>query len=137
MNLAIITLTFVGVVEAGVLWYVARGLRRLEQVESRLGHLTDALTLLTETAEAGFRSSATEIGRISELAASGSTAASGLATRRIAAASKKGRSSADIAAEERVSEGEVNLRLHLAKSAAARRMKIRTSKEVEHGALRS
>lgn len=137
MNLAIIALTLVGVVEAAVLWHVARGFRRLEGIESRLGHLTDALTLLTETAESGFRSSAVEMGRIADRASTASVTASETAIRRMSTALKKGRSTTDIAAEERVAEGEVSLRLHLAKAAAARRMNTRTAKEAGHGALRS
>jgi hypothetical protein len=81
MNLAISTLALVGLVETGVLWFVARGLRRLEQVESRLGHLTDALTLLAETAEAGFHANAMEIGRMVERASTTSVLESGLITR--------------------------------------------------------
>jgi hypothetical protein len=137
MNLAIVALTVVGFVEAGVLWYVARGLRRLEGVESRLGHLADAMALLTETAETGFQSTASEIGRIAERTSAATAVASGLVTRRVATAAKKGRSSTEIAATERVAEGEVNLRLHLAKSAAARRLKTRSAQETGHAALRA
>jgi hypothetical protein len=121
----------------GALWYVVRGLRRLDRLETRLGHLTDALSLLTETSESGFRSTAVEIARIAERTASESVAASGTTTRRIARAVKKGRSTAEVAAEERLAEGEINLRLHLAKSAAARRMRTKAPKETEHGALRA
>jgi hypothetical protein len=137
MNFAVVALTLVGVVEAAAFWYVARGLRRLEHVESRLAHLNDALALLTETAESGFRSTAAEIGRIAERTAAAATATPATAVRRIASAAKKGRSTSDIAAEERLAEGEVSLRLHLAKSVAARRAKTRTPKEADHGALRS
>jgi hypothetical protein len=137
MNLAIVALTLVGVVEAAALFVVARGLRRLAHVDSRLGHLTDALTLLTETAEAGFRANAAELGRVAERSVATSPAASGLVTRRIATASKKGRAASEIAAEERIAEGEVNLRLHLAKSAAARRLKTGGAREASHGSLRS
>jgi hypothetical protein len=137
MNLAIMALTLVGVVEVAALCYVARGLRRLEQVDSRLSHLADALSLLTETAESGFRSTAVEIGRIAERTVTASSVAPATTVRRIATAVKKGRTPGDIAAEERMSEGEVNLRLHLAKSAAARRARTKTSKEAEHAALRS
>jgi hypothetical protein len=137
MNFAVVALTLVGIVEAAALWYVARGLRRLQNVESRIGHLTDALSLLTETAESGFRSTAVEIGRIAERAASAPAAAPAAAVRRIATAVKKGRATSEIAAEERMAEGEVNLRLHLAKSAAAHRAKARATKEAGHGALRA
>jgi hypothetical protein len=137
MNLAIVALTLVGVIQVGALWYVMRGLRRLDRLDTRLGHLTDALSLLTETSEAGFRSTAVEIARISERIAVPAAAASSTTTRRIAKAVKRGRSAAEVAAEERVSEGEVNLRLHLAKSAAARRLRTKTAKEAGHGSLRA
>jgi hypothetical protein len=137
MNLAMVALTVVGVIQVGALWYVMRGLRRLDRLETRMGHLTDALSLLTETSEAGFRSTAVEIARIAERTAAPLAAASGTTTRRIAKAVKKGRTTAEVAAEERLSEGEVNLRLHLANSAAARRMRTQTAKETDHGALRA
>jgi hypothetical protein len=139
MNLAIAALTLVGVIQVGALWYVLRGLRRLDHLEARLGHLTDALSLLTETSEAGFRSTASEIARIAERAESSAVpaAAAAATSRRIARAAKTGRSTADIAAEERLAEGEVNLRLHLAKSAVARRTRTKASKEADHGALRA
>jgi hypothetical protein len=137
MNLAIASLALVGTVQIGALWYVLRGLRRLDRLEARLGHLTDALSLLTETSEAGFRSAAVEIARIAERADAPTAAASSTATRRITKAAKKGRSTTEIAAQERLAEGEVNLRLHLAQAAAARRLRSKVSKEADHGALRA
>lgn len=136
MNLAIVALTLVGVMQVGAFWYVLRGLRRLERLETRLERLTDALSLLTETSEAGFRSAAMEIARIAERA-SAPTAPPPAAetTRRIARAAKKGKTPAEIASDERLAEGEINLRLHLAKSAAARRLRTKASKEADHGAL--
>jgi hypothetical protein len=137
MNLAIAALTLVGVVQIAALWYVVRAFRRFTRLETRLGHLTDALSLLTETSEAGFRSTAVELARIAERGAGESAVAPGTTNRRVAKAAKKGRSVAEIAAEERLAEGEVNLRLHLARSAAARRPQAKTAKETEHGALRA
>lgn len=137
MNLAILALALVGVIETAAFWFVVRGLRRLDRMESRLGHLTDALALLTETAESGFRSTAVEISRIAERNALTAAGMPGGATRRIAAAAKKGRAASDIAVEEQMAEGEVNLRLHLAKSAAARRLKTHSLKETSHAALRA
>jgi len=137
MNLAIAALTLVGVIQVGALFYVLRGLRRLGRLETRLGHLTDALSLLTETSEAGFKSTAVEIARIAERAAEPAAQTSTSATRRVAKAAKKGKTPAEIAAVERLAEGEVNLRLHLAKASAARRLRPRGSREAEHGALRA
>jgi hypothetical protein len=137
MNLVIIALILVGIVEAAALVVVARGLRRMAHVDSRLGHLTDALTLLSETTEAGFRANAAEIERVAERSGATSAGASGLVARRITTASRRGRPAAEIAAEERIAEGEVNLRLHLAKSAAARRLRTGRGQEASHGALLS
>jgi hypothetical protein len=137
MNLAIAALTLVGVIQIGALWYVLRGLRRLDRLEARLGRLTDALSFLTETSEAGFRSTAVEIARIAERAEAPAAAASGATSRRIAKAAGKGRSTAEIASQERLSEGEISLRLHLARSAAARRLRAKGQKEADHAALRA
>jgi hypothetical protein len=134
MSDVVIALTVVGIAEAAALWFVVRGLRRLDRVESRLSHLTDALTLLAETAESGFRANGLEIARIAERAVA-TPAAARTATRRMASAVKKGRSVPDIAADEQVSEGEVNLRLHLAAAQAAARSKARRPKGAGNAAL--
>lgn len=87
--------------------------RRLRRFDQRLAHLSDALSLLTETAEAGFRANATEIGRLGERPFSeraDSTTASG----RLLRAVRRGQSVPQIAADEQMSEGEVRLRLHMA-----------------------
>jgi hypothetical protein len=135
MNVAIIALILVGAAETAVLWSVARNLRRLDRVEGRLAHLSDALALLTETAEAGFRASAQEIARVAEITAPRPVVTATGATRRMTAASRRGKTLSDIAAEERMSEGEVNLRLHLAK-AASTRAQARRAQEGSHAALR-
>ncbi|HEY3380296.1 MAG TPA: hypothetical protein VGK32_00930 [Vicinamibacterales bacterium] len=137
MSYAVIALTLVGLVEAGVLVFVLRGLRRLDQVESRLAHLTDALTLLAETAESGFRASASELGRIADRPELSPAAVSRTTTRRMTHAVKSGRPVTAIAADEKVSEGEVNLRVHLARSAAARGKTAARKREGTHAALRS
>ena len=137
MNFTIVALTLVGVVQAAAFWYVARGLRRLDRIEARVGHLTDTLSLLTETSESGFRSTAVEIARIAERTAAAAPAASGTTTRRITKAAKKGRTAGEIASDERLAEGEVSLRLHLAESAAVRRSTTKTAKESGHVAMRA
>jgi hypothetical protein len=87
--------------------------RRLGRFDKRLAHLTDALSLLTETAEVGFRANAEEIGRLGERAPAKRTASKS-ATGRVLRAVRRGRSLQEIAADEQMSEGEVRLRLHLA-----------------------
>lgn len=95
-----------------LIWWLA-GLRgRWRRIDERIGRFGEALALLTEANESGFRAVAAEIER-----GSGGPARVGAArrrTRRIARAAKVGRSLADIAASEQMSEGEVRLRLHLA-----------------------
>ena len=134
MTYAIAGLVFVGLVEAGLLWWVGRGLRRLGQTETRLGRLTEAISLLAETTEAGFRANAAELSRLgdqSPTSAAGSRARTGRVTRAL----RKGRSISDIAASEDVSEGEVRLRLHLADSMPVAR--VAAGREDYRGALRS
>jgi hypothetical protein len=87
--------------------------RRLGRFDKRLAHLTDAMSLLTETAEAGFRANAAEIGRLGERAPA-ERDASQTASGRVMRAVRRGRSVQQIAADEQMSEGEVRLRLHLA-----------------------
>lgn len=96
--------------ETLLLWRVARSLGALDRFEDRLAHFSGALTLLTETTEQGFRTLAIEMARPNRAAAA---AGSRSATRRVARAARQGRSPLDIAAQERMSEGEVRLRLHL------------------------
>jgi hypothetical protein len=84
--------------------------RRLGRFDQRLAHLTDALSLLTETAEVGFRANAAEIGRLGERAPA-ECDASQTANGRVTRAVRRGRSVQQIAAEEQMSEAEVRLRL--------------------------
>ncbi len=46
-----------------------RALRELDQMGDRLAHFADALTLLTETSEVGFRSTARELARLTDVRA--------------------------------------------------------------------
>jgi len=104
----------VGVLELGLFCWMVRSLRCLKEIEQRVGQLTDALSLLTETTETGFRASAIEIARLAgHQAASRGAASQRSATSRVSRARRRGRTIQDIAADERMSEGEVRLRLHL------------------------
>lgn len=134
MTLALYAVMVVGVIEIGVTWWLFRGLRRLDRLDGRLSQLTEALRLLTETTEAGFRASAQELTRLADQvqqapapaprAASARTAAAKpAATRsraRAGAAVRKGRGVQDLAPTESMSEGELRLRLHLAETGATR-----------------
>ena len=110
----------VGFVQAALLWRLVRLGRDLRTYDARLAHLSDALSLLTETTEASFRAVALEVERLA--ASESSLAANRASTRRVAAAARRGRSVQEIAATEKVSEGEVRLRLHLAEDVPVERV---------------
>jgi hypothetical protein len=93
-------------------WRTRIVLARVARFEDRLAHVCDALSLLSETTEAGLKSVAGEVERLrgGDEPVSGSRRT----TRRMASAARRGRTVQEIAAEEAVSEGEVRLRIHLA-----------------------
>jgi hypothetical protein len=99
------------VAQMGWLWRLSRLARSLERHEHRLSQMSEAMGLLTEATESGFRAVASEVERIAE---SGRVRpVKPVSVARMAAAAGRGRSLAEIAATEGVSEGEVALRLHL------------------------
>jgi len=110
----------VALVQTAMFWWAARALRSQPRLEAKVAHLADALSLLTETAESGFRATAGELERI---AATGAPAArrSRTVSGRVTRASRRGKSIAQIAAEDELSESEVRLRLHLRTQAGATR----------------
>ena len=111
MTIQVGVFAVVGLVQAALLWSLIRACRTVATLEAKLSRQADALSLLTETSEAGFTLIARELERA---AAAGTKPARKPATRRLASAVRKGKSAAEIAAAEGVSEGEVHLRLHLA-----------------------
>jgi hypothetical protein len=114
MNTWEMTLIATGIaLEIGLFACLLHVTRRLGRFDQRLAHLTDAMSLLTETAEVGFRANAAEIGRLGERATA-KRAASKTATGRVVRAVRRGRSVKQIAADEKMSEGEVRLRLNMA-----------------------
>jgi hypothetical protein len=92
-------------------WRLIVTTRALDRAQARMAHQGEALSLLTDTSENGFSAIARELDRLATPEAKPARRPS---TRRVASAARKGRTVADIAAEERVSEGEVRLRLGLA-----------------------
>ena len=102
--------------QAVLAWRLVAAHRMLSRVQARLTHHGEALSLLTDTSENGFGAIARELDRLATPEAKPARRAS---TRRVATAARSGRSVSDIAASERVSEGEVRLRLHLAGHTAA------------------
>jgi len=121
---AVLTVVLIG--QSYLLWRLTRSLGGVQKLDEKLGHFGDALSLLTETTESGFKAVAAELDRASARPNDGpakaalkkampapSTAA------RISAAARRGRTVPEIAAAEELSEGEVRLRLHMAKQSQA------------------
>jgi hypothetical protein len=97
--------------QAVLAWRLFATQRALDRVQARLTNHGEALSLLTDTSENGFGAIARELDRLATPDVKPARRAS---TRRVATQARKGRSVTDIAAAERVSEGEVRLRLTLA-----------------------
>ena len=106
-------LTVLSAVQAWLLWRLSRMVASTARLEDKVGHLADALSMLTETSEAGFKAIADELTR-RQAAAPMPASRARTPIARLKAAVKKGTSIAEIAAAEQMSEGEVRLRLHLA-----------------------
>ena len=116
-------LTLLSTVQVWLLWRLSRMVAASARLEEKVGHLGDALSILTETSEAGFKAIADELTRRSRPAATAPRAKTPIA--RLKAAARRGTSIADIAAAEHMSEGEVRLRLHLAEHAPAGKARAR------------
>lgn len=121
---AVLTVVVIG--QSYLLWRLIRSLGGVQKLDEKLGHFGDAMSLLTETTESGFKAVAAELDRsaarpndgpakaaIKKAMPAPSTAA------RISAAARRGRTVPEIAAAEELSEGEVRLRLHMAKQSQA------------------
>ena len=115
-------LTVLSAVQAWLLFRLSRMVAASARLEEKVGHLGDALSILTETSEAGFKAIADELTRRAVMPAPSARPKTPIA--RLRAAARRGTSIADIAAAEHMSEGEVRLRLHLADHAATSRKRI-------------
>jgi hypothetical protein len=137
-------------VQGWILWRLLGAVGVVQRLDEKLAHFGDALTLLTETTEGGFRAVASEMDRAAQPPGAPKKPVVRPTSARMTAAARRGRSVEEIAANEQVSEGEVRLRLHLAKQAAAAkatrtrrgRADITTPtptpvQEPKHGALRA
>ena len=129
-----------------VLWRAVGLLRSLAGLEDRVARLTEALALLADTTETGFRSLTEQLVPVTAAATPGPRRAEQpirTTTSRVVRASKQGQTAVEIAATEQVSEGEVRLRLNLAqaaaRSAAAAALPARKTqkRKGDHGPLRS
>ena len=56
-------LTLLSAVQAWLLWRLSRMVAASARLEEKVGHLGDALSILTETSEAGFKAIADELTR--------------------------------------------------------------------------
>jgi hypothetical protein len=129
-----------------LLWKALGLLRSLAGLEDRVARLTEALALLADTTETGFRSMTEQLVPVT-IAAAPSARKTEQPTRtttsRVVRASKQGQTATEIAAAEQVSEGEVRLRLNLAQAAARSAMAAalptrKTQKrKADNGTLRS
>ena len=124
----LIALAGLNLLQVGLLVVVMRRRQDLDlsRIEQRLAHFGEALALLTDTAQTGFASVATELERTG--ARRTSTTSRAAASRRIVGAAKKGRSIQDIAASEDVSESEIRLHLGLAEELDEEEVTPRASK---------
>jgi hypothetical protein len=121
----------VAVAQAATLWVIRRQRYAFAQVEDRVAHLTAAISLLTDTTEGALRDllqRAEQAGArpVKPARPSASTA------RRVNGAARRGRSVQDIATTERMSEGEVRLRLQLSQPIEKAKGK---DKEKDHAAV--
>lgn len=141
MTTLMIVLTSALALATGVVFFVAarlvRALRHTVELEGRIARMQEGLHLLTDTAETGFRQVAAEIERLSSIDARRPPAPSAPrpTAARLRAATRRGQSVKEIAVAERVSEGEVRLRLSLADAGASGR--ARTSTEPGRASLRA
>jgi hypothetical protein len=102
--------------------------RRMAKLGDRIAHLAAGISLLTDTVEGGLRDVAQEIERQGAIKTAPKPKARAATQRRVTTAARRGRSVRDIAATEKMSEGEVRLRLQLANAA--------TTRETAHAAMR-
>lgn len=116
-------LALMNLVQVVLIVRLSRRVSSSERVHERLAHFAEALTLLTDTTEAGLSSVANGLNAFGQKAATRSTTRA--TSRRIVKAAKSGMPVASIAADEAMSESEI--RLHL---------ELNADTETSHGAMR-
>lgn len=117
MIYVVAALAVVSAVQTAMLWRSLRAMNRLGRLEGGLERCAQGLSLLVDTSESGFAMIGAELTRFSTTPSRRNS--SKTTTRRIVSAARHGDPVPDIAAAEQLSEGEVRLRLHLARAAAA------------------
>jgi hypothetical protein len=109
----IIAVGTVAAIQLAAGYLIVQQQRVVDRLDDRLTHLTAGISLLTDTTEGGLRDVAQEVNRLGSAAAPAPRARAAT-QRRIASAARRGRTVQEIATTEKVSEGEVMLRLQLA-----------------------
>jgi hypothetical protein len=104
----------------GLVWVHVQTQAAIERIDDRMAHLLAGVSLLTDTTEGALREVAVELTRLGAAKEASRPRARAATQRRVAGADRRGRTVQDIAASEQVSEGEVRLRLQLAKAAKER-----------------
>lgn len=125
------TLVAVTMVSVGMTLRLWHRVQRLETAGARLHRLGDAVTLLSETAEAGFATVAQEIERLQQTPVTRTAGTRTTVARRVVRAAGRGESVEQIARREALSEGEIRLHLALAETGAV------TKKGTRHANLRA
>ena len=120
----------VSVAQASTMWFMRRQQQAFGRVEDRVSHLTAAISLLTDTTESALRdvlqrAEQTNVPPAKPARPSAATA------RRVTGAASRGRTVQDIAATERMSEGEVRLRLELSQPVTDKKRKEKNHASVQ------
>jgi hypothetical protein len=132
-SIAVLAVALCGAV-AGLLtlW---RRVAALEASGARVERMGEAVTMLSETAEAGFAAVAQEIEKLQRAPVTRSSASRSTVARRVVKAATRGDSVEQIARREALSEGEV--RLHLALAESAPLVQLGARKGTRRAALRA
>ena len=117
----VIAVGVLAVMQIAAGYLIVQQQRVVDRFDDRIAHLTAGISLLTDTTEGALRDMAQEINRIGTLAVDRPKPRAAT-QRRMANLARRGQSVHEIAASERVSEGEVMLRLQLAESAPRTRV---------------
>lgn len=111
------TLVLVNLVVAAVGFRLLRQLSRIRRLQGQYEQLNTAVTLLTEATESGFRWTTAELQRVTAIVRRNRSTQD--VQHRLEQAVTLGKTARQIAGEEGLPEGEVQLRIHLADTPTA------------------
>lgn len=109
------------VVVGGLVFGLWRRVRVLEMASTRIDRMAEAVSLLSETAEAGLAAVSAEIERLQRTEVTQPAASRTTVSRRVVRAATHGESVDQIARHEALSEGEIRLHLALAGTTAPKK----------------